>query len=60
MTGLDHVFRIRRTDSDGDFVFLNVSSNGPASLDLRLLATEGESPYATESTSRLRSAISRN
>ena len=45
----DHVLRIPRSDNDGDFVLVNVTSSaGPSELDLRLLATEGESPYTLD------------
>lgn len=41
-----HVLRIPRSDDEGDFVLVNVTpSADPSALDLRLLATEGESPY---------------
>ncbi|KAL8728766.1 MAG: hypothetical protein Q9181_005230 [Wetmoreana brouardii] len=41
----DHVLRIPRTDSPGDYILLNTSSNGASPLDLKLLATEGTQPY---------------
>ncbi len=41
----EHILRVPRSDSKGDFVLINVTSNGKSALDLRLLATEGESPY---------------
>lgn len=42
----DHVLRIPRSDNEGDFVLVNITSSvGPSALDLKLLATEGESPY---------------
>ena len=46
-----HVLRIPRSDSEGDYILVNVASTGPKPLDLRILATEGESPYATTSES---------
>ena len=49
---VEHILRIPRSDSEGDFVLVNVSSNGPGPLDLKLLATEGESPYVAESKHR--------
>ncbi len=45
----EHILRIPRSDSEGDFVLINITSNGKSALDLRLLATEGESPYITKS-----------
>ncbi|KAL8729233.1 MAG: hypothetical protein Q9166_004854 [cf. Caloplaca sp. 2 TL-2023] len=42
---LNHVLRISRTDSTGDYVLLNTSSNGSSPLDLQLFATEGTDPY---------------
>ena len=41
----EHVLRIARTDSKGDYVLLNISSNGSTPLDLKLLATEGTAPF---------------
>ncbi len=42
----EYVLRLPRTDSEGEYVLVNVLPLGGAStLDLRLLATEGESPY---------------
>ncbi|KAI4138673.1 MAG: hypothetical protein LQ341_004560 [Variospora aurantia] len=41
----DHVLRIPRTDSPGEYVLLNTSSCGSSPLDLKLLATEGTEPY---------------
>ena len=45
------VLRVPRSDSEGDFVLVNVSSNGSKPLDLKIEATEGESPYITTSVS---------
>ncbi|KAL6720223.1 hypothetical protein ACLMJK_002144 [Lecanora helva] len=42
-----HILRIPRSDSVEDFVIVYVSSRGSSSLDLELLATEGEHPYET-------------
>ncbi|MCJ1285375.1 hypothetical protein MMC26_004715 [Xylographa opegraphella] len=41
----DHVIRIPRSDIHGEYVIINVSSNGPALLDLKLIGTEGTNPY---------------
>ncbi|KAL9587603.1 MAG: hypothetical protein Q9203_003453 [Teloschistes exilis] len=41
----EHVLRIVRSDSPGDYILLNASSNGSSPLDLELLATEGSQPY---------------
>ena len=46
----DHVLSIHRGDSDGDNVLVNVVPNGNAALDLKLVATEGTSPYITTSS----------
>ena len=43
------VLQIPRSDSDRDVVLVNVVSNGPAVLDLKLVATEGTSPFTTTS-----------
>lgn len=45
----EYILRVPRSDSEGDFVLVNVTSNGKSALDLKLLATEGESPYITTS-----------
>ena len=49
----EHILRIPRSDSEGDYVVLNVTSNGPSPLDLRLVATEGDAPYITTSAATL-------
>ncbi|MCJ1399163.1 hypothetical protein MMC11_002365 [Xylographa trunciseda] len=41
----DHMLRIPRIDIQGEYVLINVSTNGPAVLDLKLIGTEGTSPY---------------
>ena len=41
----DHVLRIPRSDIQDEHVIVNVSSNGPALLDLTLVGTEGTTPY---------------
>ena len=45
----EHILYLPRSDSDEEYVLINVSSGGPASLDLKLLATEGEYPYIATS-----------
>ena len=45
----EHIHRIPRSDSEGDYIILNVTSNGPSPLDLKLVATEGIAPYITTS-----------
>lgn len=43
---VEYVLRISRSDSEGEYVLVNVTSPaGASALDLRLLATEGENPY---------------
>ncbi len=47
------VIRIKRADVDGDAdacVLVNVVRVGASALDLRLVATEGESPYVGTSS----------
>ena len=53
----EHILYLARSDSDEEHVLVNVSSAGPSLLDLKLLATEGESPYIA--TSKLRCHTSR-
>ncbi|KAJ5431930.1 hypothetical protein N7445_008428 [Penicillium cf. griseofulvum] len=43
----DRILRFPRSDEAGAFVLVHVSYTGPAPLDLRLTATEGESPYVS-------------
>ena len=52
----EHILRISRSDSEGDYVLINVTSKGNNPLDLKLLATEGEVPYIAESESALLSS----
>lgn len=40
-----HVLRIPRTDEDGTFILVQVSSAGSKDLDVKLVATEGLAPY---------------
>lgn len=46
----EHVLSIPRSDSEGDNVLLNVVPSGKAPLDLKLVATEGTSPYIIKSS----------
>ena len=48
-TSAEHVLCIPRSDSDGEHILVNVSSSGPKPLDLKIEATEGESPYVATS-----------
>lgn len=41
----EQILRIHREDQQGGIVFVNVSSNGPLPLDLKLLATDGVDPF---------------
>ena len=42
----EYVLRISRSDNEGEYVLVNVTSPaGSSTPDLKLLATEGESPY---------------
>ena len=43
------VSRIPLNDSPDEYVLINTTSNGPASDDLKLIATEGQHPYLTTS-----------
>ena len=47
----EHILRVPRSDNEGDYVLINVTSKGKNLLDLKLLATEGEAPYIAESES---------
>ena len=42
-----HVLKIPRSDEKGSFIIVQVSPDGPVSrpLNLKLVATEGSSPY---------------
>ena len=48
----ENILHLPRSDSNGEHVLVNVSSGGPSPLDLKLLATEGESPYMATSEFR--------
>lgn len=54
---LDQILRIPRDDQEGDYVLLSVASGGPSVLDLKLLATEGESPYYVNRELRMRVSL---
>jgi len=41
----EHILSIPQNDRERNQVIVNVLSNGSSPLDLRLLATEGDSPY---------------
>ncbi|KAI4716481.1 hypothetical protein E4T48_07355 [Aureobasidium sp. EXF-10727] len=41
------VLRLPRTDVDNDFVLVNVEQSGSDPLDLKLVATDGQSPFVT-------------
>ena len=41
----EHILYLPRSDNDKQYALVSVSAEGPSSLDLKLLATEGESPY---------------
>lgn len=45
----EQILRFSRDDQEGGYVLVNVTSEGPSALDLKLLATEGESPYYLKS-----------
>lgn len=48
----EHILNLALSDSNEEHVLVNVSSGGPSPLDLKLLATEGESPYIATSENR--------
>jgi hypothetical protein len=41
------VLRIPRTDVDSDFVLVNIEQSGSDLLDLKLVGTDGSSPFVT-------------
>ena len=45
----EQIFRFPRSDSEGDFIIANITTNGSSPLDLKILATEGENPYVSTS-----------
>ena len=47
-----HILYLPRSDKDKEHILVNVSSEGPSPLDLKLLATEGEFPYVATSEFR--------
>lgn len=52
----EQILRFPRDDQEGGYVLVNVASGGPSVLDLKLLATEGESPYYLNSELLIRSS----
>lgn len=51
------ILRFSRDDQEGGYVLVNVASEGPSDLDLKLLATEGESPYRLNSEMLMRVSL---
>ena len=49
----EHILYLPRSDNTEEYVLVSVSSGGSSSLDLKLLATEGESPYIATREIRL-------
>ncbi|KAK0286322.1 hypothetical protein LTR91_012461 [Friedmanniomyces endolithicus] len=47
MTEIRHILLVRRTDSDGEHILLQVSPSGNKTLDLKLVASENEHVYPT-------------
>ena len=46
----EHILKVLRTDAEeNEYVLVNVQTNGPKLLDLKLVATDGDVPYVTES-----------
>lgn len=45
----EQILRIARSDSEDGYVLVHISSAGALPFDLKLLATEGESPYILNS-----------
>lgn len=46
----EHILKIARSEGEGNFVMLNVKSKGSKPLDIALLATDGDSAWASSST----------
>lgn len=49
----EHILYLPRSDNNEEYVLVSVSSGGSSSLDLKLLATEGECPYIATREIRL-------
>ena len=45
----EHILKVPRGDDEGSFIMLNIKSNGIKPLDIALLATDGESAWASSS-----------
>ena len=43
----EHVLKVPRSEDEGNSIILNVRSNGSKPLDLALLATDGDSAWAS-------------
>jgi hypothetical protein len=48
--GETHILRVSRVDNDGDYVLVQVTPNGRKELDLKLVATDGLSPFVADRT----------
>lgn len=45
----EHILKIPRSEDEGNFVMLNIKSDGIKPLDIALLATDGDSAWASTS-----------
>ncbi|KAL8791378.1 MAG: hypothetical protein Q9195_005916 [Heterodermia aff. obscurata] len=43
----EHILKVPRSEDEGNFVMLNIKSNGNKPLDIALLATDGDSAWAS-------------
>jgi len=49
---MTHVLRVQRSDDPAAFVLFHVQQNGTEPLDLRIVGTDGELPFITETKQR--------
>ena len=45
----EHVLKVSQGEAEGNFIIINLKSNGPRPLDLALLATDGDSAWESSS-----------
>ena len=45
----EHILKVPRSEDEGNYIMLNIKSNGNKPLDMALLATDGDTAWASNS-----------
>ena len=45
----EHILKVPRSEDEGNFILLNIKSNGNKPLDIAFLATDGDNAWASSS-----------